>query len=378
MPEAVQGASSRMASKGRPSHQAASAGIGRDALRLQAQPLQVLVDALGSAPGPRPAPVTSASASSSRCAVLPPGAAQASSTRSGAPGRAASPQQQRRASWAPASCTDSIAVREARDRVHRQRLRQDQRRRRPPLAAMPLRASAQHLRPTDPAAYSPAASWAPAVVGRQDRLPLARDGPAAAARSTSADGSTRDRVGVGGRDQRVALAQEAAQAGVDEACCARVSGARLAASTAWSTSVKGVYGRALFLPRQRQRRAQQRVGGGGGGRLASWRRSASARPEVAQDVEGASACIARSKATRTNAWAVSCNWRQSGGEREDSERSDKRWMVTTASVDAAGVKGAWIGRGVRSVRPPVSVASPMPPARPGSDRPPRCTGGPPG
>jgi hypothetical protein len=37
-----------------------------------------------------------------------------------------------------------------------------------------------------------------------------------------------------------------------------------------------------------------------------------------------------------SAWAVSCNWRQSGGEREDSERSDKRWMVTTASVDDVG------------------------------------------
>ena len=49
---------------------------------------------------------------------------------------------------------------------------------------------------------------------------------------------TRCRVAIGGRHQRVALAQEAAQAGVDEIGLGRVAAPRLAASTAWSTSVK--------------------------------------------------------------------------------------------------------------------------------------------
>jgi hypothetical protein len=94
MPDALHGASSRIASKGRPSHQCAVAGVGRLHLRLQVQAGSVSW-MRGMRFGSLSSASRSRSASSSRCAVLPPGAAQASSTR--APGGQASAPEQHQA-----------------------------------------------------------------------------------------------------------------------------------------------------------------------------------------------------------------------------------------------------------------------------------------
>ena len=89
MPEALHGASSRMASNGRPSHQARGVARRRRpaaaACRLQA--VQRVAARAARRCGSLSSASRSRSASSSRCAVLPPGAAQASSTR--APARQA-------------------------------------------------------------------------------------------------------------------------------------------------------------------------------------------------------------------------------------------------------------------------------------------------
>ena len=132
--------------------------------------------------------------------------------------------------------------------------------------------------------------------------------------------------------------------------CARVTGLRLAASTAWSTSVKGSYGDDSASQASARAVHSSASAGGGGVRLARWRRSASARPSrrstwkpsdctpgrIAGSIASKAAVPDMPARIAASAWAVSCNWRQSGGEREGSERSDKRWMVTTASVDDLG------------------------------------------
>ena len=100
MPLAVQGASSSTASNGLPSHQRAISAASHtptSALSARRERFSLM---RGARCGSDSRAVTEQSASSSRCAVLPPGAAQASRMRS--PERGA---RNRPANCAPASCT---------------------------------------------------------------------------------------------------------------------------------------------------------------------------------------------------------------------------------------------------------------------------------
>ena len=114
MPEAVQGASSKMPSNGLPSHQ--SCGAAASAVRrLACSPKRCKVSAMRwQRWASTSSAVTAWLASSSRCAVLPPGAAQASSRRSGAGWAACwlaralrASSSNGAASCAPASCTET-------------------------------------------------------------------------------------------------------------------------------------------------------------------------------------------------------------------------------------------------------------------------------
>ncbi len=125
MPDALQGASSRMASKGRPSHQddgsPASAARHRACRPSRASDSSHLTRRAASLSSAS----TSRSASSSRWAVLPPGAAQASRTRAPAGRRWLAPssaQQQGRGALGGGVLHRDIAVVETREPLHRARL----------------------------------------------------------------------------------------------------------------------------------------------------------------------------------------------------------------------------------------------------------------
>ncbi|MCY1540743.1 hypothetical protein D9M68_764010 [compost metagenome] len=246
MPEAVHGASSRMASNRAPSHQSA----GRPAsatTTLAFKPRRASVSSMrrlrtastssavtSTAPGP---------ARSIRCAVLPPGAAQASSTRSGAaPGVAGSRPSSSKgaASCAAASCTEQAPSAK-------------------PGSCCTGRARAS-CRPSAPTrvAARPTASSSSRYAAGVDCSALTRKVIGAWALSADSTrcqsrGWSRLRrsihqrgwfhcatgsVSVAATSSSRSRRKRRRQA-LMKLACARVAGLRLAASTAWSTSVKG-------------------------------------------------------------------------------------------------------------------------------------------
>jgi hypothetical protein len=188
-----------------------------------------------------------------------------------------------------------------------------------------------------------------ALSAAQHALPLARMVALEALDPPARMVPLRDRLAVGGGHQLVALAQEAPQAGVDEAGLRARRRVALGGLDRLVDQRERLVGRALGVPASASAVHSSASAGGGGVRLARWRRSASARPSQRSTwkpsacTPGRSAGSTASNATEpevparidASATAVSCSWRQSGGCSdgaplllEESEcRSDKlgRW-----------------------------------------------------
>ena len=305
---------------------------------------------------------TSRSASSSRCAVLPPGAAQASSTRARRGGRPRADQQGRGA-------------------LRRRRPAPTPRRRRSPAVAPPGRARSSTTawlpigrRATGPA--PPAAARRPPAVARraltrsviggcavgreQQGLPVRRASRAAGVRSTTAGGCRRHRAGrASGRDQRVALAQEAAQHGVDEG-----------ALRAWRALARRMHRlvdqRVLGVGRRRRRRPQQ-------GERAEQQRIDRAAAAPSAPARSRTACAPPSQRSTWNAQCLRARPRVGAGTRASASVSE-RPARTACTASAAwssrcdsGSDRRWrTGRHAGSLAPrSVCSAGPAPRARTG-------------
>ena len=187
--------------------------------------------------------VTRASArSSSRCAVLPPGAAQASSTRGAA--TSAQPSSSKGAArWAVADCTDSSpAAKPGRSCTARGR---SSRRAAPPSARTPAPCCARRAHTSATLARRGltrrsigAACWA------ADRMACQWSGWSRRSRSTHQRGwfqratESCSTAAVSASRSRRKRRRQALM----KAACGRSTRSRLAASTAWSTRVKASYG----------------------------------------------------------------------------------------------------------------------------------------
>ncbi len=343
MPEAVHGASSRMASKGWPSHHSA----GRPAsatttLRLEAEPGQGLADAAAALGvdlqgGHLDRHVASVFEQMRRLAAGGGAGVEHPQRRTGSR-RGEAVEQQGAASWAAASCTEHIAVGEARELLHRPRLRAAAAPSAPTgMAVEPdaLQARAGSAATRALAAVDPQRHGRLLVVGGQHALPFARVVAPQALDPPARMVPLRDRLVLGGRHQLVALAQEAAQAGVDEAGLRPRDRVALGGLHRLVDQREGLVGRATRPSQASASAVHSRASAGGGGvRLARWRRSASARPSQRSTwkpsacTPGRSAGSMASKATRA---------RGAGADRRQRLR---RSAATGARAAARGAGGS--------------------------------------
>ena len=262
-PDAVQGTSSRMRSNGRavpPRCGAPGIALRRRARgdRASRRRVEVLARCAQAARRSTSSASRSTSARSSRCAVLPPGAAHASSTRM--PSRDV---EQRRRELRAEILHGERAVGESRQLGHRPRRRRRSRR---ALAD----GVGRNARGREPLQQRVARRDAPIDAQRQrrarvarleDRLPVGR---IVAPHAIDPPLRVRPARDVARRDRRahvVALAQVAAQQRVDERLGAPGARASPAAATARSTTANARRARVIELvERDGDQRAQQRIG----------------------------------------------------------------------------------------------------------------------
>ena len=384
------GASSRMAPNGRPSHQASGAGRRRPGCGRPGRAGEGVVDACEAARGSPSRARRSRSASSSRWAVLPPGAAQASSTRAraGAP-RARAPriQQQPRRQLGPGVLHRDVPLGEARQLASPGTARPARRRaaRTPRRPARP-RAGARVAGRIRAPRVHPQRHRRPAVVGGEQRRPLVRPvarqalGPPAgwlctatgsrSASATTASASRRKRRSTALTNEPLRRSRRRAAVPPGPPGCAPGTAARRAATAARATSAAGrrpgaaaswARGSArcqgAAQPAQHGSRAPARPGG----------RPAGTRPSAS-----VSECPARTACTASAVWpSRRASGSDGAAERVFTARSLRRTAVPADRACAAPLRSsqALFGRTRHAERDPHPIFRPG--ARRGARRPAR-------
>ena len=286
MPEAVQGASSRMASKGWPSHHSAGRAASADEHLAPSAPSRARVSSMRSA---------ARRVDFQRGDPMHPGRKLQQMGRLAARRRAGIENRAAAHRWRGAHARRATAARP----VARQRPAPTSRLRRSPAVAAPAgrgpaaAGSPDRRRPAGPRLRAQLDRYCDAaaslrvdaqghgrlrVVGREHALPLARVVPLEPLDPPARVVPLRDRLALGGRNELVALAQETAQAGIDEARLGARARLALGGFDGLVDQREGFVGRTVRVPASASAVHSKASAAGGGVRLASWRRSASARP----------------------------------------------------------------------------------------------------